>query len=75
MNLYFSNFKPTSSFGAAGSVILIMMWINYTCMLVFFGAEFTKVYARKKAYIIKPSQHAKWSASKLYKESLQEKNS
>ena len=44
LSLYFGQFKPTSAFGAAGTVILIMMWINYSCMLIFLGAEFTKVY-------------------------------
>lgn len=48
LSLYFGKVKPTSAFGTAGTVILIMMWINYTCMLIFFGAKFTKVYAYKK---------------------------
>lgn len=70
LSLYFSQFKPTSPFGAAGTVILIMMWINYSCMLIFFGAEFTKIYTYKKGYKIVPSKHAKWSNAKLYKENL-----
>lgn len=74
LNLYFSNLQPTSAFGTAGTVILIMMWINYSCMLVFFGAEFTKVYTYKKGYQIKPSKHAKWSAAKMYNEMLKEKS-
>ncbi|PIF47431.1 membrane protein [Chryseobacterium sp. 52] len=69
LNLYFGNFKPTSAFGTAGTVILIMMWINYSCMLIFFGAEFTKVYNYKKGYKIVLSKHAKWSAAKLYRDS------
>ncbi|MDN5423442.1 MAG: YihY/virulence factor BrkB family protein [Chryseobacterium sp.] len=69
LSLYFGNFKPTSAFGTAGTVILIMMWINYSCMLVFFGAEFTKVYNNKKGYPIVLSKHAKWSAAKLYRDS------
>lgn len=74
LSLYFGNFKPTSTFGAAGTVILIMMWINYSCMLVFFGAEFTKVYAYKKGYTIVPSKHAKWSDAKLYEERMKREN-
>ncbi len=70
LSLYFAELKPTSVFGTAGTIVLIMMWINYSCMLVFFGAEFTKVYSVKKGYKIIPSKHAKWSAEKLYKESL-----
>lgn len=73
LSLYFAEFKPSSAFGKAGTIILIMMWINYSCMLIFFGAEFTKVYAQKRGYKIIPSTHAKWSAQKLYKESLAEK--
>ncbi|SHK54796.1 YihY/virulence factor BrkB family protein [Chryseobacterium polytrichastri] len=74
LSLYFGNFKPTSAFGTAGTVILIMMWINYSCMLVFFGAEFTKVYTYKKGYKIIPSKHAKWSAAKLYEENNKNQN-
>lgn len=73
LSLYFGELKPTSAFGKAGTIILIMMWINYSCMLIFFGAEFTKVYSIKKGYKIVPSRHAKWSAEKLYAESLAEK--
>lgn len=73
LGLYFSELKPTSAFGKAGTVILIMMWINYSCMLIFFGAEFTKVYSRKKGYKIKPSKHAKWSEAKLYREEKEKK--
>lgn len=69
LSLYFSELKPTSAFGTAGTVILIMMWINYSCMLIFFGAEFTKIYTYRKGYKIIPSKHAKWSNAKLYKES------
>ena len=70
LSLYFAELKPTSVFGTAGTIVLIMMWINYSCMLVFFGAEFTKVYSLKKGYKIIPSKHAKWSSEKLYKEFL-----
>jgi membrane protein len=61
MSFYFDLSKPTSIFGAAGTVILLMMWINYSCQLVFFGAEFTKIFAYKKGHKIVPSKHAKWS--------------
>jgi len=74
LSLYFGTAKPTSAFGAAGTVILIMMWINYSCMLIFFGAEFTKIYALKRGFRIIPSKHAKWSDAKLYEESKIEKN-
>ncbi len=68
LGLYFGEFKPTSAFGKAGTIILIMMWINYSCMLIFFGAEFTQVYSKKKGFRITPSKHAKWNAAKLYRD-------
>lgn len=61
LTYYFDTFKPTSSFGTAGTIILLMLWINYTCQIIFFGAEFTKVYAKKKGHKLIPSKHAKWS--------------
>ncbi|MBK9731785.1 MAG: YihY/virulence factor BrkB family protein [Chitinophagaceae bacterium] len=42
LGLYFAKANPTSTYGAAGSVILIMLWISYSCMIFFFGAEFTR---------------------------------
>lgn len=69
ISFYFDFSKPTSIFGAAGTVILLMMWINYSCQLIFFGAEFTKIYAYRKGHTIVPSKHAKWSKEKLYRDS------
>ncbi|KQR91972.1 ribonuclease BN [Chryseobacterium sp. Leaf180] len=75
LSLYFSELKPTSAFGAAGTIILVMLWINYSCMLIFFGAEFTKVYSMRKGYRIIPSKHAKWSNAKLYADEQAQKSS
>lgn len=69
LTFYFNTFNPSSSFGTAGTIILLLLWINYTCQLIFFGAEFTKVYTYRKGYKIVPSKHAKWSSAKLYRES------
>ncbi len=63
LGYYFGVADPTSSFGAAGTIILVMLWVNYTCLILFFGAEFTKVYAKHYGHPIKPSKHAKWTAA------------
>ena len=68
LSFYFGTFKPTSIFGAAGSIVLVMMWINYSCQLILFGADFTKNYAYSKGHIIKPSKFAKWSSAKILRE-------
>lgn len=45
MAWYFNEMDPGSTYGAAGSVILIMLWVSYSSLILFFGAHFTKVYS------------------------------
>ncbi|MGZ3863846.1 MAG: YihY/virulence factor BrkB family protein [Bacteroidia bacterium] len=45
LGIYFGKAEPASAYGAAGSIILIMLWVSYSCMIFFLGAEFTKQYA------------------------------
>ena len=45
LGFYFGKSNPGAGYGAAGSIILIMLWTSYSSMIVFFGAEFTKTYA------------------------------
>ena len=44
LGLYFGQSDPGSTYGAAGSIILIMLWVSYTGLILLFGAEFTHVY-------------------------------
>ncbi len=46
-----------SVYGAAGSVILILVWVYYSAIILFFGAEFTKVYAITHGKNIEPNQY------------------
>ncbi|CAM4275264.1 YihY/virulence factor BrkB family protein [Flavobacterium terrigena] len=59
IGLYFGTAQPDSGYGAAGSIILIMLWVSYSSMLVFFGAEFTHCYTELKHRSIKPNEFAK----------------
>ena len=43
--IYFSEMQPGSTYGAAGSVILVMLWVSYSSLILFYGAHFTKVYS------------------------------
>jgi len=45
LGLYFGKAEPASGYGPAGSIILILLWTSYSSMIVFLGAEFTKVYS------------------------------
>jgi membrane protein len=56
--LYLATSSIGSSFGAAGALILVLVWIYYSTVIFFFGAEFTKVYSRECGASINPSRHA-----------------
>ncbi len=43
MGLYFEIAEPQSAYGVAGSIILLMLWVSYSCVILLFGAELTKV--------------------------------
>jgi membrane protein len=45
IGLYLGNSAVASSFGAAGSIVAVMLWIYYSAQIFFFGAEFTRQYA------------------------------
>ena len=47
IGLYLGNSAVGSTFGAAGSLVLLLLWIYYSAQILFFGAEFTQVYARR----------------------------
>jgi len=47
IGLYIGNSSTASSYGAAASLIVILLWIYYAAQILFFGAEFTQVYARR----------------------------
>lgn len=47
-----------STYGAAGSIVVILVWVNYAAQILFVGAEFTQVYARRFGSQIVPDKHA-----------------
>ena len=59
LGFYFGNAHPGTGYGAAGSVILIMLWVSYSSMIVFFGAEFTHAYANMFSGEVAPTEIAK----------------
>ena len=56
---YFGKAQPASIYGAAGSIILILLWVSYSSMILFFGAEFTAAYAKMFSGTIAPTNIAK----------------
>ena len=47
LGFYFGRSVVASSWGAAGAVIIILVWVFYSAQILFFGATFTQVYARR----------------------------
>ncbi len=45
IGLYLGQSSVASSYGAAGSVMILLLWVYYSCQILLFGAEFTRVYA------------------------------
>lgn len=59
LGLYFGKANPASGYGTAGSVILILLWVSYSSMIVFYGAEFTHSYATMFSGKVPPTEIAK----------------
>lgn len=58
IGIYIEKGNPGSAFGAASSIIVILLWIYYTSIILYFGAEFTQAYAEKYDKGISPSKYA-----------------
>lgn len=58
LGIYFGHSNPASAYGAAGTIILIMLWVSYVGLIVLFGAEFTRIYADRHGTKIKPLEFA-----------------
>ena len=58
IGVYIEKGNPASAFGAASSIIVILLWIYYTSIILYFGAEFTQAYAEKYDGGIRPSKYA-----------------
>lgn len=57
---YLGRSTTISAYGAAGSVVLILLWVYYSAQILFFGAEITKVYANRFGVRLRPAAYARW---------------
>ncbi|MCO6148711.1 YihY/virulence factor BrkB family protein [Flavobacterium sp. NRK1] len=58
IGIYIETTAAGSPYGAAGSIIVILLWVYYTAAILYFGAEFTREYACFKGARIKPADYA-----------------
>lgn len=60
ISFYVSKSTVTTVYGAAGSIIIFMVWVYYSSIILYLGAEFTKVYAKLYGKKISPNNYAEW---------------
>ncbi len=57
---YLGKSNISTLYGAAGSIIIFMLWVYYSSVILYLGAEFTKVYAKLYGGKIVPNEYAEW---------------
>ncbi|AYN67562.1 YihY/virulence factor BrkB family protein [Euzebyella marina] len=62
LGYYFGQANPGSTYGAAGTIVLILLWVSYSCLILLFGAKFTFVYANRYGQGIRPMPLARKKA-------------
>jgi membrane protein len=58
IGLYLGNSTLTSAYGAAGSLVIILVWVYYSALIFLFGAELTFIYTKEVGSGIEPYAHA-----------------
>ena len=58
IELYLRYSTTALVYGAAGSLVVLLLWIYYSAQIVYFGAEFTKVYAKYRGHRVVPTENA-----------------
>lgn len=64
IGIYLGRTATANAYGAAGSFVVLLIWIYYSASISFFGAEFTCIYARQHRTKIRPEEHAKIATEK-----------
>jgi membrane protein len=64
LTYYLSNNTISSTYGAAGTIIIILLWVYYSSMILYLGAIFTRVFAIHRGSHIYPSSYAVWVEQK-----------
>jgi membrane protein len=60
ITFYINTSNVGTAYGTAGSFVIILLWIYYSSVILYFGAEFTKAYAATYGRHIEPNQYAVW---------------
>lgn len=68
IGLYLGNSSVGTTYGAAGSIVIIMLWVYYTALILYFGAEFTKAYTNFYGRSIQPNEYTDFRSAKAKKD-------
>jgi len=60
IGFYLGASRIGSSYGAAGSIVIILLWVYYSAAILYFGAEFTRAYVQHSGARIYPNDYAVW---------------
>ncbi len=60
LGFYLASNSTVSAYGAAGSLVLMLLWVYYSAQILFFGAELTQAYANKFGAKLEPKENARW---------------
>jgi membrane protein len=74
IGLYLGQSGVTSSYGAAGSLVLVLVWVYYSALILLFGAEFTQVYANSRGEGIQPAANAEAVKEKVHQAHTEYRN-
>jgi len=58
IGMYIGKGSVGSGYGAAGSIVILITWVYYSAQILYFGAEFTQVWATRHGFAIVPDEHA-----------------
>jgi len=59
IGMYLGKAAIGSAYGAAGSIVIMITWVYYSAQILYFGAEFTHVYATRESSRVVPTENAK----------------
>jgi len=61
LGFYLGRSSVSSAYGAAGSLVIVLLWVYYSAQILFLGAEFTQVYADRFGKKLEPADNAMWA--------------
>lgn len=73
INLYVSSNNTISLYGAASTVIILLVWIYFSSLILYFGAEFTKAYIEYHGKVILPSSFAEYDDKRSWRVMMEKK--